>query len=100
MTLFNDLTQSLIHRRRGDILHCLRDQPGRMAATTTIQSWLAERKFTTASTAAILGDLAYLRDLNLVLLMAEGTAARITAAGVECANDQASYPGVARPLPE
>jgi hypothetical protein len=96
----DDIAKGMKERRRLHILQILADTPGYMMEASEIQAHLAALFFTAISQTALIGDLVMLRDLGLCLLLAEGTAAKLTAPGLEAAKGLASYPGVARPLPE
>lgn len=94
--LTDDLNRTLGEKARRDILTLLENCAGRMAQTSSLQVLLRQSKFITLSTAQLLGHLTYLRDLDLVHLLAEGTAVKLTAAGSQCAQGFGDYPGIAR----
>lgn len=92
----DDMAHALAAKNRRDILTLLETAAGRVLQAGTLQLQLKQVKFTPLSTAQLLGHLTYLRDLGLVMLLADGNAVRLTAAGSECAQGLADYPGVAR----
>lgn len=100
MNAKSELKQALDERRLFNILAFLRDQPGYMAAASDIKTYLEKTKFSMVSSHRVAADLVLLQEYDLVMLIADGAAARITANGVDVANGAVHFPGVARPMPE
>lgn len=99
MALADDFKRKTYEMQKLHILEFLRGQPTYVAATDVIYQYLTEQKFDTISMARLNAHLIMLAENGLVDLLADGTAARVTFDGIECANGMVHYPGVARPKP-
>lgn len=99
MNLVDDLKKSLDERRRANILRFLARNNNYMASADDVRLYL-NTLGTAINRHVLIADLAMLSNLGLLILMAEGTAARLTSDGLDVAEGSATMPGVARPLPE
>jgi Fe2+ or Zn2+ uptake regulation protein len=95
----NDMKKALDERRRANVLKFLKKQPQYMADAEAIRLNLS-MEGTAISRATLISDLIRLRDLGLVHVFADITAAKLTADGLDVADGTTTLPGVARPLPE
>jgi hypothetical protein len=99
MSLPDDFKKNMVERRRALILLFLSSQPNYLAGADDIEAFLKSRG-KPVNRGQLIADLVALQNLDCLIVIAEGTAARVTGTGYQVAQGDIEMPGVAKPLPE